>query len=168
MFGNTGNSRRTVSGTRADLASARGFTLIELMIVVAIIGVLAAVAMPTYRDYVIRGSLTDAASGLTSMRTDMEAYFQNFRTYAANGGNTPPCATAQKNGKFMVSCTGVYGATAAGGYTLQAVSTENTLSGFAYTVDQSDVRATAKAPAGWIKNATSCPTRWVMVKGESC
>jgi type IV pilus assembly protein PilE len=142
----------------------RGFTLIELMIAIAIVGILLAIALPSYRSYAIRGSLTDAATGLTGMRSDMESYFQNFRTYAASGGNTPPCATAQTIGKFSISCTGTYGSTGAANYTLQAVSTDNLLKDFAFTVNERDTRATVKAPAGW----NTCASRWVMSKGEAC
>lgn len=161
MFGNTGNSRRTMSGTRADLASARGFTLIELMIVVAIVGILSMLAYPAYRDYVTRGSLTDAASGLTQARVDMEAYFQNFRTYAPSAGATPPCQTPQTNGKFIIQCPATPSATA---YKLTATSTEANLSGFRFSVTQADVRATEAAPTGW----NTCATKWLLRKGDAC
>ena len=46
----------------------RGFTLIEVMIAVAIIGILSAVAYPSYRDYITRGQLTDATTGLSTVR----------------------------------------------------------------------------------------------------
>ena len=151
MFGNFSSPARR--------STSRGFTLIELMIVVAIVGILAAIALPSYRSYYIRGALTDAATGLTMMRTDMEAYFQNFRTYEASGGATPPCSGGKKVGKFTISC-----AVTASTYTLTAASTDNLLSGFEFTVDQADARKTTKAPTGW----NACTTRWVMVKGESC
>ena len=106
----------------------------------------------------------DAATGLTSMRADMEAYYQNFRTYAAANGGTPPCINGAKYGKFNISCA----APTANGYVLQATSTDNLLKEFVFTVDQKDTRQTLAAPAGWIGGGGACLTRWVMVKGEAC
>ena len=54
----------------------RGVTLIELLIVVAIAGIIAAVAMPAYQDYVMRGKLADAHAILGATRTRLEQYYQ--------------------------------------------------------------------------------------------
>ncbi|MCH8856823.1 MAG: prepilin-type N-terminal cleavage/methylation domain-containing protein, partial [Proteobacteria bacterium] len=59
----------------AHSASAQGFTLIEVMITVAIVAILAAVALPQYRDYVTRSRLADASTGLSTVRAQMERYF---------------------------------------------------------------------------------------------
>ena len=55
----------------------QGFTLIELMIVVAIIGILAAVAIPSYRDYTARAQMSEALSLLTGFKTSLAGYHQS-------------------------------------------------------------------------------------------
>ena len=92
-------------------ASGRGFTLIELMVTVAIVAILAAIAYPAYRNYVIRGQLVDATNGLSALRANMERFFQDNRTYATTGAFTTPCATTATVGNFQLSCTSVPTAT---------------------------------------------------------
>ena len=72
-----------------SLKVQKGFTLIELMIVVAIIGILATIALPAYSNYVRSGKATEATSTLASARVQMEQHFQDNRTYV--GG---PCPAA--------------------------------------------------------------------------
>ena len=143
--------------------SMTGFTLIELMVTVAIIGILAAVAMPTYTDYVIRGALADANSGLATMRAQMERHYQDNRTYATVGSFTTPCKADEKSrtfGKFVISCESD---PTSGGYVLTAKGSGN-VAAFTYTVDQRDSRATTSVPTGW----STCSSKWIMKKGESC
>jgi prepilin-type N-terminal cleavage/methylation domain-containing protein len=59
----------------------RGFTLIELVIVVAIIGVLAAIAVPTYYSYIDRAKMTVSISIMDALRKDMEAYYNQYQSY---------------------------------------------------------------------------------------
>lgn len=147
-----------------------GFTLIEVMIVVAIIGILAAIAIPSYREYILRGQIVDAQTGLVAMRADMERYFQDNRTYAAVGKTfTPPCSkgndASRKVGSFQLSCGSDGDAPTATTYTIQAVGSGPT-SGFTYTVNQANQKATTsiKSGSGW----NTSQTCWISKKGQSC
>jgi type IV pilus assembly protein PilE len=142
--------------TRHSIA-VRGFTLIEVMITVAIIAILASVAVPQYKDYVTRGRIPDATSALSTKQVQLEQYFQDNRTYA----NAPACASdTTTSANFTFSCGGTNSAT---GYTLTATG-RNTMAGFTYTVTQSGAKATTAVPSGWTTNA-NC---WVTKKGGVC
>lgn len=65
----------------------KGFSLIELMIVVAVIGILAAVAYPAYQDYVIRSKRGDAMNALASVRIAQEKYRANNSSFAGSTSN---------------------------------------------------------------------------------
>lgn len=138
----------------------KGFTLLELLIVLGIIGILSAIAIPSYRDYVIRGKITEATSNLGDMRIKLEQFYQDNRTYvgACVGGTIAPLPTGSA---FTYSCPTLTVAT----YSVRALGNASEgMSGFDYTIDQSNAKTTVSVAPGWTLTA-GC---WVTKKDGSC
>jgi type IV pilus assembly protein PilA len=95
----------------------KGFTLIELMIVVAIIGILAAVALPAYQDYTIRAKVTEGISLASSAKTAVAENASQGRAFAS--GWVAPASTTNVSSVTIASGTGtitiVYGGSIDGG-----------------------------------------------------
>ena len=147
---------RTARGT------ARGFTLIEVMITVAVVAILSAVAIPSYRDYIIRGNVPEATSRLATKQVQMEQFFQDNRTYVAGTG----CTADTTSSKFFdFSCTDSGDAVTATTYILTAVG-KGSMVGFKYTINQTGAKTTRAVPAGWTQpSPNSC---WATKKGGVC
>lgn len=133
-----------------------GFTLIELLVTVVIIGILSAVAIPMYGDYVTRSRLTEAFTALGAAQPAAEQFWPNSRTYAGFDGATGFPA-ASTNFTYALSNAG------ASSYTLTATGIGK-MNGFVYTLDQNGKRATTGSPSGW-GTSTDC---WVDRKGGKC
>jgi type IV pilus assembly protein PilE len=145
-----------------------GFTLIEVMIVVVIIAVLGAVALPSYNDYILRSRLAEAYANLGDMAVKLEQYYQDNRTY---NGVPPPCTgggtvanlpTAANAKYFTISCPTLTGT----GFTVQAAGNAANVAGFTFTVDQTGLKQTTAVPAGsGYSTNTGANGCWVRRKG---
>ena len=115
-----------------------GFSLIEIMVVVAIIGILAAIAMPRYADYVRRGKAAEATAELGDLKIRMEQYYQDNRTYLDAGGLTAPCSPpAGKIKFFTIACS----ARTANTFTLTATPVSNAdMAGFEFTINETGAK----------------------------
>lgn len=144
----------------------RGFTVIELMIVVVIVAILAAIALPGYRDYVLRGKLVDAHNALSDFRVRQEQFYQDNRRY--DGAGLGGCGAIAPTSKyFTFACAPAAAPAQTYVATANGVTAEG-MGGFSYTINELNARATTvTAPAstnGWSTNA-AC---WIRSKPNVC
>jgi type IV pilus assembly protein PilE len=160
-----------MSTLRERRGQAAGFTLIELMIVVAIIAILAAIALPIYSSYITRSKLTEAQNNLSALRVTMEQYFQDNRQYTPAGST----ATATNCGPAMPTNNGSNGGNSNAKYftyncnatrttyTITATGVPGTpTAGFEYTINQDNTRKTNSANGWYSGSMDNC---WVTAKG---
>ena len=83
----------------------KGFTLIELMIVVAIIGILAAIAIPAYQDYTIRAQVTEGLNLAGAVKASVAETFAQTGTWPVNNTQAGVGTAAQVTGKYVTSVT---------------------------------------------------------------
>ncbi|MBU3695660.1 type IV pilin protein [Dechloromonas sp.] len=131
-----------------------GFSLIELLVVVAIIGILSSIALPAYNDYVRSARITEATNGLSAAQMRLEQFFQDNRTYVGGCATGMPANTAS----FGFVCSNLSATT----YTVTAGGS-GVMSGFDYTVNQANAR-TSTGASGWAGN-TGC---WAISRNGSC
>jgi type IV pilus assembly protein PilE len=155
-------------------AKARGFTLLGVMIVVAIVAILAAVALPAYGDYIRRGQLPEAFAGMSDLRVKMEQYYQDNRQYGTSGANCADVATpawavntptliyaGSEPGRelFTFTCEVLNGGQ---GYRITATGARERALGHTYTINHANQRGTTE-----FKGAAVTRGCW-LVKGSEC
>lgn len=125
----------------------QGFTLIEVMIAVFIIGILASIAIPLYSSYVIQGKLSEMGAPMSDARLRQEQFYVDNRNYGTAGG---VCGAAMPTGiyfSFGCACAAaVAPSTTCQSYTITATSIANKGLGssgnYVYTVNQAGAKAT--------------------------
>ncbi|MEO8278134.1 MAG: type IV pilin protein [Ideonella sp.] len=141
----------------------RGFTLIEVMIVVAIVAILAVVAFPAYTDYIRRGQIPEAFTALSDFQVKMEQYYQDNRKYGVStcaNTSTASWATFPSGKYFDYFCS----VPANGqGFLLRAAGKSGSrATGYEYTVNDAGQKFTIK-----FAGATVSKTCWA-VKSADC
>lgn len=138
----------SVTGGRGSgPTGAQGFTLVELMIAVAVVAVLLSIAVPAYREYVRRGAVAGAIEVLAGGRVVAEQYFLDTATY-----EDMPCPGPPR--QFTIECE-----SDADGYTITATG-EGSMNEFVFTINEANLRTTS-GPWG----DGDC---WITRKGDHC
>ena len=151
------------SNTRSQVRrdKSNGFTLIEIMIALAIVAILTSIALPAYTYYLQRGRIPEATSALAAKQVSQEQLFQDSRSYFASGTTACSISGMASSSYFTYSFTNC----TATAYTLAATGLGGTnMAGFTFTIDQSGNRATTAVPGGW----TASSNCWVIAKGGRC
>ncbi len=147
-----------------------GFTLTELMVVVAVVAILAAVAVPSYADHVRRSQLQEAISVLADYQVKMEQYYQDFKNYGnsggtvcANGTNAPSWNTFAPSGAryFTFACALASGSNNQA-YTLTATGAADAAVGHVLTLNNNNQRRTTT-----FKGSSVSKSCW-LVRGNEC
>ncbi len=94
-----------MAGSMNKASQARGFTLIELMITVAVVGILAAVAYPAYTNQIAKGRRAECRAGLFMAMQQQERYFTQYNAYATAGTVTNNIRTFSGDSADRSACT---------------------------------------------------------------
>jgi len=126
--------------------SSRGFTLIEIMITVAIIGILAAVALPAYQNYVLRAGRTEGQAALMDISARLEQFYLGNKTYTADIAGDLNTNTTTESNRYTIGVQACPGGTIATCYLITATAVNAQAADAtctALTLDSSDVKGAA-------------------------
>jgi type IV pilus assembly protein PilE len=140
--------------------SPQGFSLTEMMITLAIAAIIAAVAIPGYRDHMLRARIPEATSTLSALAMRLEQHYQDNQAYSdANG-----CAIAMPTDDFFTfECA----ANDSGQSFLLKASGKSTgpMTDFVFTLDQNGNAKTTQLPAAWGEAPFNC---WITKRSSTC
>ncbi len=137
---------------------SKGFTLIELMVVVAVVAILSAIGFPAYTDYILRTQVAEATSSLSGLQVKMEQYYQDNRTYIGSCADDSVAPIPRGLKYFDITCE----ITPTGdGFVLNANGKDGK---FIFQVDEANNMATQSVPSGWV-NTSNC---WVGKSNGEC
>ena len=141
-----------------------GFTMLEVMIVVAIVGILAAIALPNYSDYIKRSKIIEATTALSDARTRFEQSYLDNRTYADVSGSCLKIQTAAGASarSFDLDCCSVAPSATTYACTATGKASEG-MGGFVYEINQLNVHKTTSTV--WGPAPSDC---WAIRKDGSC
>lgn len=141
----------------------RGFTIVEIMVGVAIVAILGAIAMPMYAGYVTRSKIPAGLDALSSVSTRMEQYYQDRGNYGDNGTCGNGLAMPTPNNFTTVSCAvvTVNGVPNQGFTATVTGSSTDGLGEYSYSINHRGIRATVAHPKG------TKPDCWT-ISGSKC
>jgi type IV pilus assembly protein PilE len=141
-------------------AEERGFTLLETMIVVAIVATLASIALPSYEAYIKRSRILDAVTRLADARARMDDFFLDQRTYVDESGHCGVTGASGPTDYFSVNCEAT-----ATTFTLTATGlVAKGMGAFVYAIDHAGAKTTVSVPAGWVRT----PDCWTIRHDGLC
>ena len=134
----------------------QGFTLIELMIVVAIVGILAAIALPAYQDYVIRSKMSEAVAALAACKTSVSEYVST-KTAWPTDADTAGCSSVMTTymANLAVNDSGVIVATT------QATGSKSGGSASDCILTLTAVFTAIPDITGWTGSHSACDSKYV-------
>lgn len=131
------------------------------MITVAVVGILAAIAYPSYTDYIRRGKIVEALGELSTVRVRLEQYYQDNSNYGSTASGCGVAMPAQSS--FTFTCTWGTGGTSQSFLATATGLASGGMNGFAFTVDDSNAQRTTQ-----FDGAAVTATCWMKKRGETC